>query len=301
MVDPKMVELSSYNGIPHLLDRVVVDLDRVVEVLKWTTQEMDRRYKSFSKMGARNLESFNAGAAGRGEAVLPKIVVIIDELADLMMVAAEQVERYVCRIAQMARATGIHLVIATQRPSVDVITGLIKANFPARISFAVSSQIDSRVILDTTGAERLLGQGDMLLMRPDSSKLARLQGCFVSDTEINRLVRYWKRFRTIDKDVPVQDMSRSMVQQPLMQDMVIPEDVVDDEDPLLEEAIGIVRQHDRASTSLLQRKLRVGYNRASRLIDILEERHIIGPDQGGGRSRQVLDPDDSHSMPELGE
>ena len=288
MVDPKMVELSNYNGIPHLLDRVIVELDRVVEVLKWTTQEMDRRYKSFSKAGVRNLESYNAGVPGRGESTLPQIVVIIDELADLMMVASEAVERHVCRIAQMARATGIHLIIATQRPSVDVITGLIKANFPARVAFAVSSQVDSRVILDTAGAERLLGRGDMLFMRPDSSKLSRLQGCFVSDVEINRLVRYWKRFRAMDKDVPIEDVSQSMVQRPLLEDMILRDQAASEEDPLLNEAVEVVQQHDRASTSLLQRKLRVGYTRAARLIDILEEQNIIGPDRGGGRSREVL-------------
>ena len=292
MVDPKMVELNGYNGIPHLSERVVVELERVVEVLKSTTQEMDRRYQMFSKMGARNLQAYNSVATSRGEPTLPKIVVVIDELADLMMVAPEQVERYICRIAQMARATGIHLVIATQRPSVDVITGLIKANFPARISFAVSSQVDSRVILDVVGAERLLGHGDMLFMRPDSSKLARLQGCFVSDAEINRLVRYWKRFRSIAKDVPIDDFSRSMVQRPLLDDLIVAEQQSPDDDPLLDEAIAVVREQSRASASLLQRRLRVGYSRAARLIDLLEERHIVGPDQGGGRSREVIEPDD---------
>ena len=300
MIDPKMVELSGYNGIPHLLDRVVVELERVVEVLKWTTQEMDRRYRLFSKAGARNLESYNAHAPARGESVLPTIVVIIDELADLMMVAPEEVERHVCRIAQMARATGIHLVIATQRPSVDVITGLIKANFPARISFAVSSQVDSRVVLDTVGAERLLGRGDMLFMRPDSSKLARLQGCFVSDAEINRLVRYWKRARTPGQPEPLRDDEvHEPLQQPLWADLVAQEKSATSEDPLLNEAIAIVRQHERASTSLLQRKLRVGYTRAARLMDMLEERNIIGPDSGGGRSREVLIDTASESHPPI--
>jgi S-DNA-T family DNA segregation ATPase FtsK/SpoIIIE len=289
MIDPKMVELSGYNGIPHLLDRVIVELERVVDVLKWATQEMDRRYKSFSKAGVRNLESFNAVAPVRGESSLPQIVIIIDELADLMMMAPDAVERHVCRIAQMARATGIHLVIATQRPSVDVITGLIKANFPARVAFAVSSQVDFRVILDTVGAERLLGHGDMLFMRPDSSKLARLQGCFVSDAEINRLVRYWRSFRFMDKDVPIEDVSQAMVQQPLLEDMILRDQAASEEDPLLNEAVEVVLEHDRASISLLQRKLRVGYTRAARLIDILEERSVIGPDRGGGRSREVLD------------
>jgi S-DNA-T family DNA segregation ATPase FtsK/SpoIIIE len=297
MIDPKMVELSNYNGIPHLLEPVVVELERVVEVLRWTAQEMDRRYKLFAKVGARNLEAYNAGSRGRDEASLPKIIVIIDELADLMMVAADQVERHICRIAQMARATGIHLVIATQRPSVDVITGLIKANFPARVSFAVSSQIDSRVILDTAGAERLLGQGDMLFMRPDSSKLARLQGCFVSDSEINSLVRYWKGLQPLGRSFLADGRQpQSAVQRPLWDDLIAQDKDTIEEDDLLDKAIETVRQHERASTSLLQRRLRIGYSRAARLIDILEERGIIGPDPGGGRSREVLEKDDGLSQ-----
>ena len=192
MIDPKRVELSNYNGIPHLLAPVVVEVDRVVGVLNWVTHEMDRRYKVFERVGARNLQSYNEKAVANGEPKLPLIVVFIDELADLMMVAPDEVERSLCRIAQMARATGIHLVVATQRPSVDVVTGLIKANFPARMAFAVTSQIDSRVILDTPGAEKLLGRGDALYMAPDSPKLERIQGCYVSDAEIRRLVSFWK-------------------------------------------------------------------------------------------------------------
>jgi S-DNA-T family DNA segregation ATPase FtsK/SpoIIIE len=284
MVDPKMVELSGYNGIPHLLTPVVVELEKVVEILHWTTQEMDRRYKLFSKGGARNLEAYNSGASGRGEAPLPKIVVIIDELADLMMMAPEQVERSICRIAQMARATGIHLVIATQRPSVDVITGLIKANFPARISFAVTSQVDSRVILDVAGAERLLGHGDMLFMAPDSSKLSRLQGCYVADREISTLVRYWKGFRAGGE----LKASEPMVQQPLWEDVVAQSRGATADDDLLEQAIQVVREHERASISLLQRRLRIGYSRAARLIDVLEERGIVGEEAGTSRSREVL-------------
>jgi DNA segregation ATPase FtsK/SpoIIIE, S-DNA-T family len=289
MVDPKMVELSGYNGIPHLLTPVVVELEKVVEVLHWTTQEMNRRYRLFSKVGARNLEAYNQSAPGRNESLLPKIVMIIDELADLMMMAPDQVERSICRIAQMARATGIHLVIATQRPSVDVITGLIKANFPARISFAVTSGVDSRVILDATGAERLLGHGDMLFMAPDSSKLARLQGCFLSDREITTLVRYWKGFRTTAEIKPLEPM----VQQPLWEDMVVQAKAAGEGDALLEQAIEVVREHDRASVSLLQRRLRIGYSRAARLIDILEERGIVSKEAGGSRSREVLVKDGS--------
>ena len=199
MVDPKRVELTVYNGIPHLIAPVVVDVERAVPVLQWATKEMERRYKLFAKLGARNIEAYNEKLQARGEPTLPYIVIIIDELADLMLSAPEEVERYICRIAQMARATGMHLVIATQRPSVDVVTGLIKANFPARIAFAVTSQVDSRVILDTPGAEQLLGRGDMLFMAPDQSKLQRLQGCFVSDRETARLVNYWRGMRAINE------------------------------------------------------------------------------------------------------
>jgi S-DNA-T family DNA segregation ATPase FtsK/SpoIIIE len=283
MVDPKMVELTNYNGIPHLIRPVVVELEEVVNVLKWTTREMDRRYRLFSEAGSRNMENHNEGLVARGKAPLPYIVVVIDELADLMMVSPDQVERSICRIAQMARATGIHLVIATQRPSVDVVTGLIKANFPARISFAVTSQVDSRVVLDMVGAERLLGRGDMLYMASDSSKLVRLQGCFVSDRELNRLVRYWKGIR-----VPQELRSEDVVQQPLWADFITKQQGAAEADDLLDRAIEVVRKHNRASISLLQRRLRIGYSRAARLIDIMEAQGIIGPEQGGSRGRRVL-------------
>jgi S-DNA-T family DNA segregation ATPase FtsK/SpoIIIE len=284
MVDPKMVELTSYNGIPHLLVPVVVEVERVVVTLKWVTQEMDRRYRLLSKVGARNIENYNEKLAAQGEQKMPYIVVLIDELADLMMVAPDEVERSICRIAQLARATGIHLVIATQRPSVDVVTGLIKANFPARISFAVTSQVDSRVIVDTTGAEKLLGRGDMLYMSSDSSKLVRLQGCFVSDAELQKLVGYWRGFRTTAPLPP----GTSLVQQPLWEEMAAKEKEAAAKDELLDKAIEIVREQDRASVSFLQRKLRIGYQRASRLIDLLEEEGIIGPEEGTSRGRQVL-------------
>ncbi len=282
MIDPKMVELVPFNGIPHLLSPVVIDLERVVSVLKWTTREMDRRYKLLSKAGARNLEGYNRIAAAQGESPLPYIVVVVDELADLMMVAPDEIERAICRIAQMARATGIHLVIATQRPSVDVVTGLIKANFPARISFAVTSQVDSRVILDTPGAEKLLGRGDMLFMSPDSSKLKRLQGCFVSEQELARLTSHWKGMYTADA------RPSEIVQRPLWEDMAPARAKGKDEDHLLQQAIHEVRKANKASISLLQRRLRIGYSRAARLIDILEERGIIGPEAGPGRAREVL-------------
>ena len=284
MVDPKMVELSNFNGIPHLLVPVVIEVVRVVATLKWVTNEMDRRYRVFSKAGARNLESYNQMMASQGAARLPCIVVIVDELADLMMVAPDEVERSICRIAQLARATGIHLVIATQRPSVDVVTGLIKANFPARISFAVSSQVDSRVILDTTGAEKLLGRGDMLYMASDSSKIVRLQGCYISDAELEKLVGYWRSFPASTSLPP----GAALVQQPLWQEMITREKEAAAHDDLLDRAIEVVREDGRASISLLQRRLRIGYSRAARLIDTMEESGIIGPEGGSGRGRTVF-------------
>jgi S-DNA-T family DNA segregation ATPase FtsK/SpoIIIE len=300
MVDPKMVELTNYNGIPHLLAPVVVELERVVDVLNWATREMDRRYKVFSRLGVRNLVGYNELMASQGEKIMPYIVIVIDELADLMMIAPDEVERTVTRIAQMARATGMHLIIATQRPSVDVVTGLIKANFPARAAFAVTSQVDSRVILDTPGAERLLGRGDMLFMAPDTSKLQRLQGVFVSDRELARLVRYWKGSHVVDDasqpssetastTAPTSpEAGQQAVQQPLWADFKAKAKAAEVEDDLLPKAIEVVRSHKRASISLLQRRLRIGYARAARLIDMMEEQGIIGPDEGGGRSRQVL-------------
>jgi DNA segregation ATPase FtsK/SpoIIIE, S-DNA-T family len=296
MVDPKMVELISYNGVPHLLAPVVVDLERVVGVLSWATREMDRRYKTFSQLGVRNLDAYNELAVSRSEPTMPLIVIIIDELADLMMVAPDEIERTITRIAQMARATGIHLIIATQRPSTDVVTGLIKANFPARIAFAVTSQIDSRVILDTPGAERLLGRGDMLFMAPDSSKLHRLQGAFVSDQELGRLVRFWRGASAATEGPAGAGMHSppsqgKPVQPPLWPEMIEIEKEAQagsEEDDLLPQAIELVRSQGRASISLVQRRLRVGYARAARLIDLMEEQGIIGPDEGGGRSRQVL-------------
>ncbi|MBA3532973.1 MAG: DNA translocase FtsK, partial [Ardenticatenales bacterium] len=282
MIDPKMVELIPYNGIPHLIAPVVTDMERVVGALTWAMREMDRRYKLFSKAGKRNHQSYNSWALTQGKETLPYIVIIIDELADLMMVAADQVERIICRIAQMARATGMHLILATQRPSVDVVTGLIKANVPARVAFAVASQVDSRVILDTNGAEALLGRGDMLFQAPDSSKLQRLQGCFVSDQELQEVVGYWLRYNPQRAAAPV--------------DKTPWDDILDEmeeaeagEDDLLEQAIAIVKEHQWASTSFLQRKLRIGYTRAARLIDTLEEKGIIGPpEEGNNGSRTVL-------------
>ena len=288
MIDPKRVELTNFNGIPHLLTPVVVDLERVVGSLQWVTRQMDQRYKKLARAEVRNLEEYNKRASARGESRLPYLVVFVDELADLMMLAHDEVERSLCRIAQMARATGIHLVIATQRPSVNVVTGLIKANFPARISFAVTSQVDSRVVLDMVGAERLLGRGDMLYMSSDSSRPVRLQGCFVSDRELDRLVRYWTG-PEVGARVPTSlYRAEDVIQQPLWEEMRAKEKEASRGDDLLKEAIAMVRKYNRASISLLQRRLRIGYARAARLIDLLEEQGIVGPDRGAGRSREVL-------------
>ncbi len=325
MVDPKRVELVQYNGIPHLLTDVVVEMEQVVGVLQLALREMDRRYRLFARAGTRNIEAYNTLAESKGEAKLPYMVIIIDELADLMMVAAEEVERNVVRLAQMARATGIHLILATQRPSVDVVTGLIKANFPARIAFAVTSQIDSRVILDTPGADKLLGRGDMLYMAPDASKLQRLQGCYVSDRELDRLVRYWKGMgpklsdtrhglptSLADEDQaalpgasawpPAADgppASRNPLVARTGQPSFPGLDETDfdaipsasdapQRDELWDAAIEVVRGTKTASASLLQRKLRIGYQRASRLIEEMEDAGILGPPEGPTKARPVL-------------
>jgi S-DNA-T family DNA segregation ATPase FtsK/SpoIIIE len=278
MVDPKRVELTKYNGIPHLVAPVIVDIPKVIVALRWLTREMEERYRLFAAAGARHLAAYNKRAKSRGLEPLPNMVVIIDELADLMLAAPDDIETTVCRLAQMARATGIHLVIATQRPSVDVVTGLIKANFPARISFAVTSQIDSRVILDTPGAEKLLGRGDMLFMAPDSPKLQRIQGCFVSEPEIDDLVAYWKQMAAQESDLvlrPAPWVGMSLEDDP-------------SGDDLMQRAIDLVREHEQASASFLQRRLRIGYPRAARLIDELEDLGVVGPAETGGKSREVL-------------
>ena len=401
MVDPKRVELTGYNGIPHLAAPVVVDMDRVIGTLQWAMREMDNRYKMFAEVGARNIIDYNKKTR-RQKAVqkMPYIVIIIDELADLMMLSPEDTERGITRLAQMARATGIHMVIATQRPSVDVVTGLIKANFPARVAFAVASSTDSRVILDSTGAERLLGQGDMLFQSPDAAAPARLQGCFVSDEELSKLIAYWqraRRFSTISAeeaaiprvvpqtlppnsrsqqpavastgsasktssaastdtgsetdpvastgsatstrtatsvspevkkplatapmpivesesveekeewldlaaDLPTQPMpdpifpppadAKPIVQRPLLEELAALEEdnkrKQQFEDDLMPEAIAMVRQINKASTSLLQRRFRIGYTRSARMIDSMEELGIIGPPTGTSKAREVM-------------
>lgn len=274
MVDPKMVELNVYNGIPHLLAPVVTDPRRASVALKKVVAEMERRYNLFAKTGSRNIEMYNAQVEGTP---LPYIVVIVDELADLMMVAPGEVEDAICRLAQMARASGIHLIIATQRPSVDVITGVIKANIPSRIAFGVSSMADSRTILDMGGAEKLLGRGDMLSLPMGASKPIRVQGAFVSDKEVEEVVRFVKEQQEVRYNEEMIPGDVQEEQQP----------VVDDE--LYDQAVQIVSEAQTASASLLQRRLRVGYTRAARLIDMMEAKGIVGPYEGS-KPREVRLP-----------
>lgn len=281
LVDPKRVELTGYNGIPHLLTPVIVEADKILSALKWAQNEMDRRYKQFAEVGVRNIDGYNELA---GFQSLPYIVILIDELADLMAYAPVEVEDSICRIAQMARATGMHLVIATQRPSVDVITGLIKANIPSRIAFNVSSMIDSRVIIDMPGAEKLLGRGDMLYIPPDQAKPTRIQGTFVSEGEVQKLVENLK-----SKNVPVEYTSEVTSTPVTVKKFTngMQTTSEDGRDPLFEDAVRVVCQYDRASASLLQRRLSIGYARAARILDSLEEEGIIGPGEGS-KPRDVL-------------
>jgi len=281
MIDPKRVELVVFNGMPNLVAPVIVDTEVALTALRWLNQEMDKRYRQFAQAGVRNIEGYNeaclkpaAGGAKTapdrfGEGPLPYLVLVIDELADLMMAAFDEVERGLCRLAQLARATGIHLIVATQRPSVDVITGLIKANFPTRVSFAVTSQVDSRTILDMVGAEKLLGRGDMLYMPTEAGKPRRLQGTFVSDAEMEKLVYFWG------------SQSRpgvSLVNFVGMGELPLPgQKAVGGDDPLLEEARRLVGAHEQLSASFLQRRLRIGYPRAARLMDILQQEGLVPP------------------------
>ncbi|NPV84533.1 MAG: DUF87 domain-containing protein [Anaerolineae bacterium] len=289
LVDPKRVELTGYNGIPHLLAPTVVEAERVIGALQWMLREMDSRYHKFAEAGVRNIQEYNAKLP---EKTLPYLVIVIDELADLMMIAPDETERSITRLAQLARATGIHLILATQRPSVDVVTGLIKANFPARVSFAVASGVDSRVILDQPGAERLLGRGDMLYQAPDASAPIRLQGVYVAENEIHRLVSFWrlqsaKSTVTQSEGGEIVDMLPRNV--PLHQAPLWDDIKSNNEDPLLDEAIDLVRREGRASITMLQRRMRIGYTRAARLIDRMEENGIIGPALPNSQVREVLD------------
>lgn len=279
LIDPKVVELGNYNGIPHLLVPVVTEAGKAAAALGWAVSEMTDRYKKFAEAGVRDLESYNKKIEkSQEEKPMPQIVIVIDELADLMMVAPAQVEESICRLAQMARAAGMHLIVATQRPSVDVITGVIKANIPARIAFAVSSQFDSRTILDMSGAEKLMGKGDMLFNPPGMAKPLRVQGCFISDGEVNKVIDY------IKADAPLADYSEDIIQKIGYSQK---NDASDDYDELLNEAIETVVRAEQASVSMLQRRFRIGYNRAARLVDMMEARGIIGASDGS-RPRKVL-------------
>jgi S-DNA-T family DNA segregation ATPase FtsK/SpoIIIE len=277
LADPKRVELTGFNGIPHLVVPVVTDHDKILNALYWATGEMDRRYRLFARATARNIEKYNEAQTGLDR--IPYVVLVIDELADLMMSAPIQVEKAITRISQLARATGIHLVVATQRPSVDVITGLIKANIPARVAFATASSVDSRTIIDMTGAEKLLGRGDMLWLPPDSPKPTRAQGVFVSDPEIELVTRHWKQQREPRYDLSIlEDKERARAR----------DDGGDEiDDDRYDEAVEIVQRAGQASVSMLQRKMTIGFARAGRLIDIMEQQGVIGPSQGPGKMREV--------------
>jgi S-DNA-T family DNA segregation ATPase FtsK/SpoIIIE len=281
LIDPKMVELVQFNGLPHLYGRTEVDLERVVKVLRWVAWEMDDRYKRFASAAARNIDDYNRMMRQKEQPIVPRIVVLIDELSDLMMLAPDEVERTICRIAQMARATGIHLVVATQRPSTDVVTGLIKANFPARISFATVSQIDSRVILDMPGAETLMGRGDMLYLASDAGYPVRVQGCFTSEEETKRVVDFWQeQAGPVQQEAPWERIMRSGER--------TPEEAQPGQDELLQDAISLVQETGTASASLLQRRLRIGHPRAARLMRMMEEMGVIGPPEAAGRTRSVI-------------
>ena len=277
LIDPKRVEFNQYVGVPHLFTPVIVEKEQIVHALEWATGEMDRRYKMFAQVGARNIEAYNEMS---GFQTLPYIVIVIDELADIILFAPARVEDAICRIAQMARATGIHLVIATQRPSVDVLTGLIKANIPCRISFAVSSMVDSRVILDTPGAEKLLGRGDMLYIPPDQAKPTRIQGAFVSDNEIKNLLEFLNR-------TGVRPVYTEEVTEAGERELAGPSAGGEGRDPLFVEAARMVCQDKRASASLLQRRFSIGYARAARILDQLQEAGIVGPGEGA-KPREIL-------------
>jgi len=277
LVDPKRVELTVYNDVPHLLTPVIVEPEKVVSALKWALSEMDRRYKLFAEYGARNIAAYNELS---GFQALPYILIIIDELADIILFAPSEVEDSITRLAQMARATGVHLVLATQRPSVDVLTGLIKANINCRISFNVNSMVDSRVIIDTPGAEKLLGRGDMLYIPPDQAKPSRIQGTFISDADTKKLIDFLKQ-----SAVKVEYTEE--VTQKYKPKLGPAAGGGEPEDELFAEAVRVAVQYDRASASLLQRRLSIGYARAARIIDQLERAGVVGPGEGA-KPRDIL-------------
>jgi S-DNA-T family DNA segregation ATPase FtsK/SpoIIIE len=302
LVDPKIVEFTAYKDLPHLVVPVITDPKKVGIGLRWAITEMENRYKLFAKCGVRNIKAFNTRpVAKQGDLfgveededakkvpdTLPYIVIVIDELADLMMVAQAEIENYIARLAQLSRAVGIHMILATQRPSVNVITGTIKANFPARIAFQVAQKTDSRTILDAIGADKLLGKGDMLYLSPSSAKLSRAQGAWTADEEIDGIVQHYK-----DQGSP--EYENKITKKITSEKPDLPEQ--EEEDELVTQAIEVIRQTRRASTSSLQRRLRIGYNRAARLMDQLEEQGIIGPPQGS-EPREILIDLDGESAP----
>jgi S-DNA-T family DNA segregation ATPase FtsK/SpoIIIE len=280
MIDPKMVELVRFNGLPHLYGQVETDLERILGVLHWVVGEMDRRYQVLDETRSRNIDTFNNKIKKKKDGeIMPRIVVMIDELADLMMMAPSQTEFTLVRLAQMARAVGIHLVVATQRPSTDVVTGLIKANFPARMSFAVASSVDSRVVLDMNGAESLLGNGDMLYLSPEASSPVRTQACWVTTDELDRVIQSWREISDIEPEELII---------PPWEKTIDEKAELDEYDDLIKDAFRIVRDSQRASTSLIQRKLRIGYPRAARLMDELSALGYVGPSKGSGIEREVF-------------
>ncbi|MEW6170139.1 MAG: DNA translocase FtsK, partial [Candidatus Omnitrophota bacterium] len=270
MIDPKMVEMAPFNGLPHLICPVVTDYKKVSAALNWVVNEMEERYQLLAKASARNIELYN-----QKEEPLPYIIVIVDELADLMAVAANHIENAITRLAQLSRAVGIHLILATQRPSVDVITGVIKANFPARISFKVSSKVDSRTVLDANGADKLLGRGDLLFMRPGESKLIRAQGTLVQDREIERVVSFIKK------------QAEPVFEEDILKEQQKSFTLEGEKDELFNEAVRLILESNQASVSILQRRMRLGYTRAARLIDAMEQENIIGPFEGS-KPRKIL-------------
>ncbi len=288
LIDPKRVELSAYAGLPHLISPVITENKKAMGVFRWALQEMDRRYELLQKAGNRDIKSYNAG---HKEEALPSVVIVIDEMADLMSTYGREVEGSIVRLAQMARATGIHLVLSTQRPSVEVITGLIKANIPSRIALQVASQIDSRTILDTAGAEKLLGGGDLLFMSAELSKPRRIQGAYITEGEINRVADFIREHNKMFVEVPGQEASQvadqiEQVSTAIPQKDIFSEYLEDDSDELYDEAVAVVTSAQKASASLLQRRLQVGYSRAARLLDLMEEKGVIGPGNGA-KPREV--------------
>ena len=275
LIDPKRVELVSFNGVPHLISPVVVEVEEAINTLKRVIREMENRFSKFAAIGVRNIDGYNKSPLVVEQ--MPYLVVIVDELADLMMSAAEVVEPAICRLAQLSRATGIHLILATQRPSVDVVTGLIKANFPTRISFAVASVIDSRTILDFGGAEKLLGQGDMLYVPPDANKPKRLRGCYVSDLEIDKVVKFWKDSQNVYPTYLEDAIAKAFATLETEEERT--------EDPLIVSARRLAKEYSHLSTSLLQRRLHIGYPRAARIMDTLEEEGLVV--RGNGDSHDI--------------